>query len=120
KRDERRAEGEAARLQLASERGGLGRKIPVRPQLGGVVARPGDLVQDPPAARVRPVGLVPSPADRRVPNPDQGRKAQAACIAGFTVFGPFESPSTLGSPVMFRPTLLLPWLTVNGRPERAA
>ena len=37
-----------------------------------------------------------------------------------TVFGPFGSPTTLGSPVMFRPTLLLPWLTVNGRPERAA
>ena len=35
-----------------------------------------------------------------------------------TVSGPSVSPTTFGRPVMFVPTLLLLWLTVNGRPER--
>src|SRR5215210_1785747 len=37
-----------------------------------------------------------------------------------TVLSPSGSPTRLGRPFMFTPTLLLDWLTVNGRPERAA
>src|SRR5687767_3230100 len=37
-----------------------------------------------------------------------------------TVRAPSPLPIWLGRPVWYAPTLLLPWVTVKGRPERAA
>src|SRR5207249_757460 len=77
KGNERGAEAQPARLQLARERRRVGREIAVGPKLGALVAGPGDLVQDPAEGRVRPVSLVHSPADRRVSDSDHSHGLRA-------------------------------------------
>ena len=120
---------------------GQARDRPDRGRVGDVPVRQAEVrrvehIEDVPAQRRRAARVEPDAALQRHVEALKARSAQmvAQLVAEgarrrpagtpsmlnhwSTVSGPFGSPVMLGRPVMLVPTLLLLWLTVNGRPER--